>query len=281
MTPSPCSPGPYEPHDTPRGQWKVQQIKKTLGCRSNGEYRGLYVELESIMRKHGLIGEQFGPLKNKQKLEALFPKISISANPEGSTMPYSRRLKALTQLAHKINSNAGKKATRNQRKQRTRRYYEAAAGSSDTSTDVPEESEKFIGRSHLVLGDMVLKSVREDNMRETTCRLKSIRQRSEAADITGLDDLSWDQWCRRMNDCGILQSPTDTIVHYSRTNHRDVIIDEEAFRSRIQFEFSTGQEVITFMIESGTSGSTKRQLIHLRTLTGRPGSADNGDTTSN
>lgn len=155
---SPPTPPPYDItscHERIFEQSRPPRFIRILECTSRDEYRKVYDALEAAMQKSKLLGENFVSIKNKHKLESLFPGIFADYCPEPSAVPSNRRAKALTQLAHRIKGNAVKKGkTDRTKKTRTGQHNEAAIGSTKRSSDTSDKSLRtVIGRQQLISGE--------------------------------------------------------------------------------------------------------------------------------
>ncbi|KAI4226913.1 MAG: hypothetical protein L6R36_002795 [Xanthoria steineri] len=258
------TPEPSGGSERPRSQWTVQQIKKALDIKSLEQYHILYTDLERVMDENGLLGANFGVIKNKTALQDLFPAMVHGHCSEHSTASSGSIKKALLHLAHKINTNAIKKANREKSlKPRPLRRKKTGSGPLLEASTRPSQ-EGSIGlkttcqeHSSKLNGEEIITIQRDDGTVAQKCRLKMFCRKKASGKII-LEDVSRDMliaYLVREKIMSSLHEPVE-LLHHSTVDGVYPCHNEEFFRSVVSEDVMNA-----YTIDSDVSPTLKHQNL--------------------
>ena len=251
-------------HQYPRSGWNAADVKRCLGY-TDVQYSNLYNRVEEAMRHADLIEVSLtGPRKTKLVgiLDRLLPHDSMPA------LPDYLRIKALHQLATKINGNIKKRSGHAQHRTRIdkkrgppiRVTTAPAPGRppSAPSANPPNLPSLRTPQSrpptvdvgpYCGLGSMLLVAER-DNKTQSTCSLKHIvRNVGTGAPIT-VDTVSFDAWRSLLEKDGVLRGPDDDVTISWKWDGRLIQVpNERVLRTVVEF-MSTHGGFLDFRLES-------------------------------
>lgn len=259
----------------PRNGWNAADVKSCLGY-TDVEYSNLYQKVEDAMRSADLIEASLtGQRKIKlfAVLDAVLPHDSLP------TLPDDVRIKALHQLAIKVNGNVKKRSGHAHHRKRpgirpppatvasteTRRSLPTPAANRPNPTilhtpqPAPQPAPQLapqivdVGQYHSGLGSMLLLAERDDNT-QSTCSLKHIARNVRPGAPIAVDTVSFDAWNSILKRDGVIRSPDDNVTITWKWGERQVRVpNERVLRSVVDF-MSTHGGFIDFRVESATSG---------------------------
>ena len=257
---------PMDIQQFPRNGWTAADVKHCLGS-TDDDYNNLYTKVEEGMRRADLIEASLtGQRKTKlfAILDAILPHDSLPSVPD------YLRIKALHQLAIKINGNVKKRSGHVHHRKRpgnipprttvtspeTKRSVPTLAASRPNPptlhTPQPATQIADVGK-YCGLGSMVLLAERADNT-QSTCSLKHIARNVKPGAPKTVDNVSFDAWNVLLKRDGIIRGPSDDVLISWKWGERLVkISNDRVLRTVVEFMFTHGG-FIDFRIESASSG---------------------------
>ncbi|KAL8723196.1 MAG: hypothetical protein Q9225_000462 [Loekoesia sp. 1 TL-2023] len=259
----------------PSGRWRVPEIRQHLELTQE-EYDKLYLDLETAMRLKDMVGVK-GLARSTQrtKLYTLFAKVytRFDADPAKSGL----KIKALTQLALRINSNTKRKGERKRYREHAVPTTQATVNSSKPwtkprSTDpgpdqpidpiptplVPGESRSSPGlHKHPVTGNMTLLGVR-DQASTSLCRLTDVVPTGKPTNKICPDDLSFDTWRAILQEDGVLSSRTDDVIWWSMGQYHFQVNNDRSFRAAVNQMLIHKPDMLVFRIKPLQMGKPHR-----------------------
>ena len=258
----------------PRNGWNAADVKSCLGY-TDVEYSNLYQKVEEAMRSADLIEASLtGQRKIKlfAILDAVLPHDSLP------TLPDDVRIKALHQLAIKVNGNVKKRSGHaHHRKRPGIRPPPATVASPETPRSLPTPAVNRpnptilhtpqpapqpapqivdVGQHHSGLGSMLLLAERDDNT-QSTCSLKHIARNVRPGTPIAVDAVSFDAWISILKRDGVIRGPDDNVIITWKWGERLVRVpNERVLRSVVDF-MSTHGGFIDFRVESASFGKQK------------------------
>ena len=249
----------------PRNGWTAADIKRCLGC-TDIDYNNLYSKVEEAMRSADLIEVSLtGQQKTKLFgiLDAVMPHDSLP------TIPDYLRIKALHQLAIKVNGNVKKCSGHAHHRKRSEKRPRANIKSSETQNSLPApavsppnpiplHTPQHAPRTSDVgvyygLGSMLLLAERDDGS-QSTCSLKHIIRNVKAGAAITVDNVSFEAWKSLLKKDGVIRGPNDHALIKWKWGERLVVIpNDRVLRSVVEF-MSTHGGFIDFRIESSVPG---------------------------
>ncbi|KAL8913319.1 MAG: hypothetical protein Q9172_007307 [Xanthocarpia lactea] len=261
---------PVDVHQFPQNGWRAQDIKACLGY-TDDEYTHLYAKVEEAMRHAGLVEVSLTG-QRKTKLFAILDRV-ITHN-DAPTVPDSLRIKALHQLAIRINHNVKtrsghplhrKRPLKSKRPRPTsivqpeRRRPPLPPAPVVTipnppplHTAQPDSQFMNVGQ-YSGLGSMLLFSER-DNHTQSTCSLKHIAPSVRPGARITVDNVSFDAWKTLLEKDGVLRDSADDVSITWRWGERRIkVSNDRVLRTVVEF-MSTHGGFIEFDVKSATSG---------------------------
>ena len=253
----------------PRNGWTAADIKRCLGC-TDIEYNNLYTRVEEAMRRADLIEVSLtGQQKTKLFgiLDAVMPHDSLPAIPD------YLRIKALHQLAIKVNGNVKKRSGHAHHRKRTEKRPRPNVTGPETQQSHPESA---VSRPNPLplhtpqpapqiapqiadvgvycgLGSMLLLAER-DNGLQSTCSLKHIARNVKAGAPITADNVSFEAWRTLLKKDGVILGPSDDAEIKWKWGERLVKVpNDRVLRTVVEFMCTHGG-FIDFRIESPSSG---------------------------
>lgn len=258
------TPEPSGGSERPRGQWTVQQIKKALDLKSLEQYHILYTDLERVMDENGLLGANFGLIKNKTALRDLFPAMVLEHCSEHTTASSGSIKEALLHLAHKINTSTIKKANREKSlKPRPLRRKRTGSGplleastkpSQEGSPGLKMTCQECFGKLN---GEEIVSIRRDDGTVAQKCRLKMFCRKKASGKII-LEDVSLDMiiaYLVKEKIVSSLHEPVE-LLHHSTVDGVTLCHNSEFLRSGISQDVMRGHDTITFSLRRPSAHDT-------------------------
>ncbi|KAL8903847.1 MAG: hypothetical protein Q9171_007258 [Xanthocarpia ochracea] len=261
---------PVDVSQFPQNGWRAEDIKTCLGYTED-EYTHLYTKVEEAMRQAGLVEVSLTG-QRKTKLFAILDR--VITHDDAPTVPDSLRIKALHQLAIRINRNVKTRSghplhrkrppktkrprpTSNVQPEKRRPRLPLAPvfpvpNPSPLQTAQPEPQYINVGQ-YSGLGSMLLFSER-DNHTQSTCSLKHIARAVRPGGPITVDNVSFDAWKTLLEKDGVLRDPADDVSITWRWGERRVkVSNDRVLRTVVEF-MSTHGGFIEFDVKSATSG---------------------------
>lgn len=254
----------------PKNGWRANDVRKCFGY-TDDEYQQLYAKVEEAMRRAGLVEVSLTG-QRKTKLSALLDQ--VLPHNDAPTVPDSLRIKALHQLAIRINHNVKTRSGHAQHRKRppknNRTHPTASVTQPGTSrlhpppapvvnlptppplhTPQPEPQVMTVGH-YCGLGSMLLFAERDDNT-QSTCSLKYVARNVRPGAPITVDHVSFDAWKSLLEKDGLLRGSTDHVSITWRWGQRRVKVpNDRVLRTVVEF-MSTHGGFIEFDVESATS----------------------------
>lgn len=283
----------------PRYGWKAEDVKTCLGYTED-EYNDLYTKVEEAMRHDDLLEVS---LTGQRKIKLFALLNGILPHDKAPTVPDFLRIKALHQLAIRINHNVKTRsghvhhrkrpAQKSPRTPITSRGLETRRPPPPPAAAIPNPPPFLTpqyGRpnppthptpqneSHVMsaghpggLGNILLFSERDDNT-QSVCSLKHIAPNTQPGAPITIDDVTLGPWKSILVKDGVMRGPTELIT-WKWGERRVKVPNDRVFRSVIEFMSAHGG-FIDFDIEAAHSGEQCLRLDEahkLTTSTGTPG----------
>ena len=249
----------------PRNGWTAADIKRCLGC-TDIDYNNLYSRVEEAMRGAELIEVSLtGQQKTKLFgiLDAVMPHDSLP------TIPDYLRIKALHQLAIKVNGNVKKRSGHAHHRKRTEKRPSTNVTSPETPQSRPEPAVSRPNPPPLHtpqpapqiadvgvycgLGSMLLLAERNDGS-QSTCSLKHIVRNVKTGAPIAVDNVSFEIWKSLLKKDGVIRGPNDDAIIKWKWGERLVTVpNDRVLRTVVEF-MSTHGGFIDFRIQSPSSG---------------------------
>ena len=275
-TPETCS---VDITQFPRNGWNAADIKSCLKC-TDAEYSNLYQKVEEAMQSADLIEAS---LTGQRKIKLFSVLDAVLPHDSSPTLPDDVRIKALHQLAIKVNGNVKKRSGHaHHRKRPGIRSPPATVASTETRRSLPTPTPNRpnptllhtpqpapqpaprpaarpapqivdVGQYHSGIGSMLLLAERDDNT-QSTCSLKHIVRNARPGAPIAVDAVSFEAWNSILKRDGVIRGPGDNVVITWKWGERLVRVpNERVLRSVIDF-MSTHGGFIDFRVESASSG---------------------------
>lgn len=224
------------------------------------------------MDENGLLGANFGLIKNKTALQALFPAMVLGHCSEHTTVSSGSIKKALLHLAYKINTNTIKKANREKsRKPRPLRRKGTGSGPLlEASTRSSQEGSIGLKTtcqrcsSSKLSGEETIAIQGADGTIYTKCRLKMFCRTKAPGEILG-DDVSRTMLIAYLVREKIMSSANDPVELYYHSTVDGVYpcYNEETLRAAVGEEVNHGHRRIPFSLRRA-SGSRHERVTRLQ-----------------
>lgn len=251
----------------PRNGWRAEDVKKCLGY-TDDEYTDLYSKVEEAMRHADLIEVSLTG-QRKTKLFAILEQ--VLPHESRPNVPDFLRIKALHQLAIRINHNVKTRSGHVHHRKRPNNKSRTAVRAPETRRLPPApvavnrpnppplhtpqtEAQGTPAGHYCGLGSMLLLAERDDNT-QSTCSLKHIvRNVKPGAPIT-VDNVSLDAWRSMLENDGVLHGPSDDVsITWKWGERRVKVPNDRVLRTVVEF-MSTHGGFIDFSIESAAESA--------------------------
>ena len=249
----------------PRNGWTAADIKRCLGC-TDVDYNNLYGKVEEAMRRADLIEVS---LTGQQKTKLFGILDAVTPHDSLPTVPDYLRIKALHQLAIKVNGNVKKRSGHAHHRKRTKNRPRITVPIPETQLS---HSEPEVSRPNppplrppqpapLIadigvyrgLGSMLLLAERGDGT-QSICSLKHIARNVKAGAPITVENVSLSAWKSLLKKDGVIRDPSDEASIRWQWGERLVKIQSDgALRTVVEF-MSTHGGFIDFRIDSSNSG---------------------------
>ena len=256
---------PMDIQQFPRNGWTAADIKRCLGC-TDIEYNNLYNRVEEAMRRADLIEVS---LTGQQKTKLFGILDAVKPHDSLPTIPDYLRIKALHQLAIKVNGNVKKRSGHAHHRKRTEKRPRPNVPIPETQQSHPEPA---VSRPNPLplhtpppatqtadvgvycgLGSMLLLAERDDGS-QSTCSLKHIARNVKAGAPITVDSVSFEAWKSLLKKDGVMRGPSDNALIKWKWGERLVNVpNDRVLRTVVEF-MSTHGGFIDFRIEPPTSG---------------------------
>ncbi|KAL8694536.1 MAG: hypothetical protein Q9224_003555 [Gallowayella concinna] len=257
--------GSLDNHYFPRSGWRAEDIRRCFGY-TDDQYQELSSKVEGAMRHAGLV-ELSLTGQRKTKLSAVLD--AVLPHDDAPTVPDFLRIRALHQLAIRVNHNVKTRSGHAQHRKRPPKNKRPATASvmhpemrrprlppapvvnppNPPPPHTPQsESPGLNVGNYCGLGSMLLFGERDDNT-QSTCSLKHIvRNVKPGAPIT-VDHVSLDAWKSLLEKDGVLRGPADDVsITWNWGERRVKIPNDRVLRTVVEF-MSTHGGFINFEIK--------------------------------
>ncbi|KAL8836803.1 MAG: hypothetical protein Q9170_002764 [Blastenia crenularia] len=272
-----------ETHLYPRNGWRAEDIKKCLGY-TDDQYTHLYSKVEEAMRHANLIEVSLTGNRKTMLfaiLDALLP------HNDAPTVPDFLRIKALHQLAIRINHNVKTRSGHAHHRKRPpkldrvpippelRRKGGRPPGPAKSSNQPPRpapphtpavnppipatlqtvqpETPTTSASHYCGIGSMLLLAERDDGV-QSTCSLKHITRGLRSGAPMTVDNVSFDAWKAILEKDGVLRGAEDDVSIMWRWAEKHVkVTGDRVLRTVVEF-MSTHGGFIEFSIKSTDLG---------------------------
>ncbi|KAI4265390.1 MAG: hypothetical protein L6R35_007122 [Caloplaca aegaea] len=250
----------------PRNGWRAEDVKKCLGY-TDDEYTDLYSKVEEAMRHADLIEVSLTG-QRKTKLFAILDQVLPHEN--RPNVPDFLRIKALHQLAIRINHNVKTRSGHVHHRKRPNNKPRPAVRAAETRRPppvpatvnrpnpppphTPQTESQVIAPGHYCgLGSMLLLAERDEHT-QSTCSLKHIARNVKPGGPITVDNVSLEAWKSVLENDGVLHNPSDEVTITWKWGERRVKVpNDRVLRTVVEF-MSTHGGFIDFSIESAGPG---------------------------
>ncbi|KAI4194415.1 MAG: hypothetical protein LQ346_003687 [Caloplaca aetnensis] len=278
---------PTDVNQFPRNGWRAEDVKKCLGY-TDDEYTQLYGKVEEAMRHADLIEVSLTG-QRKTKLFAILEQVLPHDN--APTIPDFLRIKALHQLAIRINHNVKTRSGHAHHRKRpkgtptnvsrpvirspdTRRPPSTPAATypppppppppppfltpqftqpTALSQPTPQAEPHTPASSvHHDLGNILLLGERDDNT-QSICSVRQLSTNPQPGAPVVMDELTLGPWKSILVRDGVMRAPSDVIT-WKWGERRVKVPNDRVFRTVIEFMAAHGG-FIDFDVESAHSGN--------------------------
>lgn len=257
----------------PRNGWNAADVKSCLGC-TDVDYSNLYHPVEEAMRSADLIEAS---LTRQRKIKLFAVLNAVLPHDSLPTLQDDVRIKALHQLAIKVNGNVKKRSGHTHHRKRPRKGPPpGTVTSTQTRRELPAPAEHRpnptllhtpppapqivdVGQNHTGLGSMLLLAERDDNT-QSTCSLKHVARNVRPGAPTAVDAVSFDAWKSILKRDGVIRGPGDNVLITWKWGERLVRVpNERVLRSVVDFMSRHGG-FIDFRVEPASSGKRENLI---------------------
>lgn len=273
---------PTDVNQFPRNGWRAEDVKKCLGY-TDDEYTQLYGKVEEAMRHADLIEVSLTG-QRKTKLFAILEEVLPHDN--APTIPDFLRLKALHQLAIRINHNVKTRSGHAHHRKRPKGTPKNTSRPVVRSPDMrrppstpaatypnppppppfltpqfahpnppphptPQTEPHAPSVVHHDLGNILLLGERDDNT-QSVCSVKHLSPNPQPGAPVLMDEVTLGPWKSILVRDGVMRAPSDVIT-WKWGERRVKVPNDRVFRTVIEFMSAHGG-FIDFDVESAHSG---------------------------
>ncbi|KAL8773738.1 MAG: hypothetical protein Q9209_001506 [Squamulea sp. 1 TL-2023] len=276
---------PMDIRQFPSNAWRAEHIKRCFGYTKT-EYNNLYSKVEGAMRHSGLL--EVG-LTGQRKTRLSTVLDGVLSHNDAPTVPDHLRMKALHQLAIRINHNVKTRSGHVLQRKKPQDPYQQGTTSvthqelrrprlppgpatvpnlpNPPSLQPPPPDPPIMQAARYCgLGSMLLFTERDDHT-QSTCLLKHIARHVRPGAPITVDHVNFDAWKSLLEIDGVLRGATDDVSITWKWGERHINVpNERVLRTVIEF-MSTHGGFIEFYIKSSSSGEAFFIVVELLELT--------------
>ncbi|KAL8814684.1 MAG: hypothetical protein Q9223_006111 [Gallowayella weberi] len=252
-------------HQFPSNGWRAEDVRRCFGY-TDDQYQQLYIKVEGAMRHAGLVEVSLTG-QRKTKLSAVLD--AVLPHNDAPTVPDALRIKALHQLAIRINHNVKTRSGHAQHRKRPPKHNRAAASSvmhpemrrprlppgpvvnpsNPPPLHTPQSESQGLTVGHYCgLGSMLLFGERDDNT-QSACSLKHIARNVKPGAPITIDHVSFEAWKSLLEKDGVLRGPADDVlITWNWGERRVKVSNDRVLRTVVEF-MSTHGGFIDFEIK--------------------------------